>query len=97
MRGRATARPAAELAVGEPLWLPPRRPRVLAVALEDPDGALGRTQTAVSSALAAGGWYVPETRPFLAHVTVARVRKGARAWRRAQLPATGESTFEGSR
>jgi RNA 2',3'-cyclic 3'-phosphodiesterase len=71
--------PAPELAIGRPLWLPPRRPGVLAVELEDRGGGLGRAQAALSAALVAGGWFAPETRPFLAHVTVARVRKGARA------------------
>ena len=32
----------------------------------------------IADALAADGWYRPENRPFLAHVTVARVRSGAR-------------------
>ena len=60
----------APLRVGEPIWLPRRRPRVLAVGLDDLEGALGRTQAALSGALVAGGWYESETRPFLAHVTV---------------------------
>jgi RNA 2',3'-cyclic 3'-phosphodiesterase len=62
------------LAVEEVLWLPPRRPRVCAVGLVDPDGTLGALQASLSSALVAGGWYAPERRPFLAHVTVARLR-----------------------
>ena len=33
--------PAAELVIGKPIWLPPRRPGVLAVELEDRGGALG--------------------------------------------------------
>src|SRR5205807_10364112 len=33
---------------------------------------------ALSAALAGGGWYAPESRPFLAHVTVARMAKDAR-------------------
>jgi 2'-5' RNA ligase len=61
------------LAVGEVLWLPPRRPRVCAVRLIDSDGALGALQASLSAALVAGGWYEPERRPFLAHVTVARL------------------------
>jgi 2'-5' RNA ligase len=64
--------------LGEPLWLPRRRPGVLAVALSDPDGALARIQAALASALIAGGWYAPESRPFLAHVTVARTARNAR-------------------
>jgi 2'-5' RNA ligase len=62
----------------EPLWLPERRPRVLAVGLADTFGTLAGIQAALSAALNAGGWYALETRPFLAHVTVARVARGAR-------------------
>ena len=69
---------AASLTVGEPVWLPARRPRVLAVELADAGGALGAAQASLSSALSAGGWYEPESRPFFAHVTVARVARGAR-------------------
>jgi 2'-5' RNA ligase len=85
----------AELRVGEALWLPRRRPRVLAVALEDPDGGLGITQAALARALAAGGWYVPEKRPYLAHVTVARVPAGTRL-PAAQLPAPPPLRFSAS-
>jgi RNA 2',3'-cyclic 3'-phosphodiesterase len=66
-----------ELADG--LLLPPRRARVLTVALADPDAALGPLQGAVSAGLADAGLYEPERRPFRAHVTVARLRSGARA------------------
>jgi 2'-5' RNA ligase len=69
--------PPLELAGG--LLLPPRRARVLTVALRDVDGALAPLQAAVSSGLAAAGLYEPEARPFRAHVTVARLRSGARA------------------
>lgn len=71
------------LALAAPAWLPPRRPRVLAVDLEDPDGACGRLQSDVAAALRA--LHAPESRPFRPHVTVARVRKGARVDTR--LPA----------
>ena len=76
--------PVAELTVGRPLWLPPRRPGVLAVELNDLRGGVARVQAALSDALHAGGWYQPEKRPFLAHVTVARVRRGVRV-RRQEL------------
>jgi 2'-5' RNA ligase len=72
------AEPAASLKLGRALWLPSRRPRVLAVELEDLGEALGRLQSTLSRKLQAGGWYTPEARPFLAHVTVARVAKDAR-------------------
>lgn len=78
---------ARGLALGEPLWLPRRRPRVLSVGLEDREGALGRLQARVSEALSAGGWYAPERRPFLPHVTLARVRgRAPDAGRLADLP-----------
>ena len=61
------------LALGGAVWLPRRQPRVLAVELSDPEGALVRAQSRLSAALSEGGWYQPERRPYLAHVTVARV------------------------
>ena len=53
-------------------------PRVLAVALEDRHGALGALQERVVERLAAAGRHDPEARPYLPHVTVARVRSGTR-------------------
>ena len=87
--GVAAGEPVASTRFGSPAWLPRRRPRVLAVELEDGDGALARLQAALSAALVAGGWYAPESRPFLAHVTVARVARDARikAPRLAVAPA----------
>jgi 2'-5' RNA ligase len=67
-----------ELGLGPAIWLPPRRPRVLAVELVDPDGRLGALQALLAGALERGGWYHPEQRPFRPHVTVARVSRGAR-------------------
>ena len=78
--------PSAELRVGSGIWLPPRRPGVLAVELLDVGGRLGAMQSALSAALAAGGWYTPAQRPFLAHVTVARVGRGVRLRRGSELP-----------
>jgi 2'-5' RNA ligase len=89
--------PAASLHVGRGIWLPPRRPGVLAVELLDEGGRLGAVQAALSEALAAGDWYKPEKRPFLAHVTVARVGRGARVRRGSELPVlSGELSFSGS-
>ena len=76
---RLEHRPAPSLSLGQALLLPPRRARVLTVALVDAGGALGRLQAEVSEALAAAGLYAPEARPFRPHVTVARLRPGARA------------------
>lgn len=68
-----------ELALADGLLLPPRGARVLTVALVDPGGTLGTLQAAVSAGLADAGLYEPESRPFRPHVTVARLRSGARA------------------
>jgi RNA 2',3'-cyclic 3'-phosphodiesterase len=68
------AGPVAGLALGEPLWLPRRRPRVLAIALDDRHGELTSLQGRVVERLVADGWHEPEARPYLPHVTVARVR-----------------------
>jgi RNA 2',3'-cyclic 3'-phosphodiesterase len=71
-------KPAAPLRVAAVKPVPPRRPRLFAFDLADPDGAAGAVQAAVSEALASGGFYKPEKRPFWPHVTFARVRRGAR-------------------
>jgi 2'-5' RNA ligase len=88
----AAAERPLDLTVGPPVWLPPRRPRVLAVDLADAEGWLASLQAALSEGLAAGGWYRPEQRPFRAHVTVARVARGARI-RAGELPAAPELRF----
>ena len=78
LRGLApSAAPPTALAAG--LLLPPRRARVLAVELADPDELLRALQGRVSRALEDAGLYEPEARPFRPHVTVARLRPGARA------------------
>lgn len=72
---------ACELAVGAPVWLPPRRPQALAVSIiDEADGedGLAALQARLAAALAAAGGWVPERRRFRAHLTVARLRRGAR-------------------
>jgi 2'-5' RNA ligase len=65
-----------ELALGDGLLLPPRRARVLTVALVDGSGALGGLQARVAGGLSDAGVFEPEARPFRPHVTVARLRPG---------------------
>lgn len=86
---------AMRLKLGEPVWLPPRRPRVLAVELLDASGGLREVQSQLSATLCAGGWYTPEIRPFLAHVTVARARREARL-RAVDLSPPEGLEFDGS-
>ena len=83
--GVVAGEPVVDCAFAEPVWLPAQRPRVLAVRLADEGGALARLQAVLSSALVAGGWYAPESRPFLGHVTVARAGREARI-RPVELP-----------
>lgn len=93
--GAALARcagPAPTLRLGEVIWLPARRPRVLAVAILDPDGSAGDLQRRVAARLAAGGWHRPERRAFRPHVTVARVRRGERP-RQAAPPVPDPAGF----
>ncbi|MFL5817071.1 MAG: RNA 2',3'-cyclic phosphodiesterase [Conexibacter sp.] len=89
----------AGLALGAPLWLPRRRPRVLAVALDDRHGRLGALQEQVVGRLAAGGWHDPEERggrDYLPHVTVARVRGHGAASHGGALPAPPAMAFDGA-
>jgi RNA 2',3'-cyclic 3'-phosphodiesterase len=51
-----------ELSIGAPLWLPPRRPRVLAVEVHDPQGDLRRLHEAVSETLAGRFGWEPDGR-----------------------------------
>jgi 2'-5' RNA ligase len=88
--------PAPPLALGAGVWLPPRRPRVLAVDLDDEDGALAGLQARVSDALAARAAFAPEKRPFRPHVTVARVPRGVRTGGREELPAPAPLRFPGA-
>jgi 2'-5' RNA ligase len=87
----AVSQPAVELSLGAPVWLPARRPRSIAVKLVDTRHLLSGVQRALSHTLQAGGWYEPEVRPFLAHVTVARLGKSDRV-RASPLPPPSPRT-----
>jgi 2'-5' RNA ligase len=68
-------RPVGPLRVEGPLWLPPRRPGVLAVALRA-GAALAELHADLVSALADAVGFEPERRTLRPHVTVARARRG---------------------
>jgi len=68
---------ACELSVSAPLWLPPRRPRALALAIHDGEAELGRLHAELVRALCQVSDWEPERRRFRAHVTVARLRPQA--------------------
>jgi 2'-5' RNA ligase len=66
-----------DLRLGAPVWLPHRRPRVLAVRVQDISGALAELHRVLATELEQGGWYEREARPFLPHVTMGRFRRAA--------------------
>jgi 2'-5' RNA ligase len=72
------------LRCGEVRALPPRSPRLFALALSDEEGRASLLQAEVSRALER--WYTPEKRPFWPHITLARVKRDAR--RVAGLPGS---------
>jgi 2'-5' RNA ligase len=77
--GAAPRSAAPVLVPGGVRALPPRGPRLFALDLEDEEGRCTGLQDAVSRALSAERHYKPEKRPFWPHVTLARVKRGARA------------------
>ncbi len=79
------------LRLGEPVWLAPRSPHVLAVEIVDEDGALGGLQARLVDGLVDAVGFQRERRKYLPHVTVARVRKG-RAPRDYDLEPSPPST-----
>ena len=67
------------LVPSEVVGVPPRRPRLFALSLTDPDDEAARLQQAISDSLETNGFYKPEKRPFWPHVTLARVKRDRRA------------------
>lgn len=95
---RSAGRAVRNLGLGEAMWLPRRRPRVLALAIDDPGGQLAGLQAEVAGSLVSGGLLEPETRPYLPHVTVARVRGETRVTARDRDVVAPESgRFDGKR
>jgi 2'-5' RNA ligase len=88
--GAVPGLPAAHLVPVAVQAVPRRRPRLFAVDLSDPDSRAEAVQAAVSEALSGGGFYEPERRAFWPHVTVARVRRGAREVAPLELPPPAE-------
>lgn len=65
-----------ELHLGAPAWLPPRRPRALAVDVLDPGGDLRALQHRLAQAFAAEIGWEDEHPRFRPHVTAARLTVG---------------------
>jgi 2'-5' RNA ligase len=77
--GAAAGQAPPILAASGVRGVPPRRPRLFALDLDDEDSRATRVQGAISDALERAGFYKPEKRPFWPHVTLARVKRGTRA------------------
>jgi 2'-5' RNA ligase len=92
----AGARPAPALTLGAVIWLPRAEPRVLAVAVQDPGGGLAGLQSDLAARLARPVREAERRRPFRAHITLARVRRGSRVGPRA-LPAPEPVAFRAER
>ncbi len=88
------ARAVGEFSLGAPLWLPPRRPRALAVEVHDNAGELQALHDRLVDALAAAceAEIAQGSRSFRPHVTVARMGAGRPPATRA-LPATPSLSF----
>jgi RNA 2',3'-cyclic 3'-phosphodiesterase len=84
-----------ELKATEVSEVPPRRPRLYAVGLDDPGEKLTGWQAKLAERLQGAGYYEPEKRPFWPHITIARFKQterhrtggGARAGGRGRGPA----------
>ncbi len=87
--------PPRDAHVEAPLWLAPRRPHVLTVAVADPGGSLGALRERVVAACGEAIGWEPEPRAFRPHVTLARVRRGAhvRARELPPLPAAARAPW----
>jgi 2'-5' RNA ligase len=71
----------------EATGIPPRRPRLYALALDDDGGALAAWQGELSDRLHEARLYEPEKRPFWAHVTLARSKRDRPLARLDEPPA----------
>jgi 2'-5' RNA ligase len=86
-------RALGEISLGAPLWLPPRRARVLAIEVhDDSQRTLQALHREVRGALTAACELPSERRRFRPHVTVARMRSTG-APRERRLPATPLLSF----
>jgi RNA 2',3'-cyclic 3'-phosphodiesterase len=67
-----------ELRPAEVVPVPPRRPRLYAIGMEEGAQALTPWQGKLSERLEQAGLYKPEKRPFWPHLTVARLKRDRR-------------------
>lgn len=89
MAESARAERVEALSIGDPILLPPRRPRVLGVAVVDRDETLAGIRARLERELErAIGW--SDQRKFRPHLTLARLARDARIPRKLSAPPSGE-------
>jgi RNA 2',3'-cyclic 3'-phosphodiesterase len=77
--------------------VPPRNPRLFALDLADEGERCAAVQAAASHALERERLYRPEKRPFWAHITVARVKRGERRSPPLDAPEAPSEPFAAGR
>lgn len=92
---RLAGRAVGALALGSGVWLPRRRPGVLACEVFDDRGELRDAQSLLAGRLRALRALEPEARIFFPHISVARVRRDARV-RPAMVGAPEPVEFDGA-
>jgi 2'-5' RNA ligase len=75
--GGSTGGLVGPLSIGAPVWLPPRKPRALALEIHDESGGLAALYEGLRDGLGAAIGWQPERRRLRPHVTVARLRSWA--------------------
>jgi 2'-5' RNA ligase len=86
------ARRLGPLQTAGALWLPPRRPGVLSVAVQSGEG-LSSLRSDLVAALRVAIAFEPEARPFRPHITVGRVARGTRIDTRGERLAPPQLSF----
>ena len=73
-----SGRPVEGVESGAPIWLPKRRPRVLALELREPSGVMEALRAGLVEELGRRIGWKPDRPGFLPHLTVGRAGRGIR-------------------
>jgi 2'-5' RNA ligase len=86
--------PVGRLSLAEPVWLPKRKPRALAIAIRNEEGGLKRVRSELGVRLAAIPGFDAD-RSFRPHLTVVRARRGFDSSSFGALPLSPQAEFSG--
>jgi 2'-5' RNA ligase len=86
--------PVGCLSLAEPVWLPKRKPRALAIAIRDEEGELARVRSELGARLATIPGF-DTGRSFRPHLTVVRARRGFDRSSFGALPPSPQADFAG--